>query len=174
MGSSSYKRIVHVVIGDDLLSTIKGSRDPDFMSVDQVPTSTFRFRFKIEKQGHDDSTGSDFDWWFRKLIEASEAARESGQSQVVSVVEDVYNTGTYYQNKWSGMLATGVNDSPCRHRDNEILFQFELKVASFTRTFIREEHMPREGRWLERALDDEFQEGWNHPEFSEGVRFDET
>ena len=154
------QREVYICLGDDsILSAIRGSRDPGFMSVDQKPTSTFRFRFRMEKGGHDDSTGMDFDWWFRGLKDAAEDAKANDTTQKATVVERIYKNGVYYQHSWSGFLATENNYSPRRCGDG--LFQFDLKVASFTRATVKKEVMRQPGRWEEKRRADEFQRGWD-------------
>ena len=141
------ERRVDIVIGQAPLDVIEGSRDPGFMSVDQMPVSTFRFRFRLEKQGHDDSTGQDFDWWFQGLVEAATAANMKGKGgPSVTVMERIYDDGVYYQNQWEGLLGKDAENAP-RHGRNRNVFQFDLKVATFTKTRTREEDLPPLGRW---------------------------
>ena len=109
--------------------------------------------------GHDDSTGMDFDWWFQGLKEAADDAKAKDTTQEVTVVERIYDNGVYYQNSWTGFLATESNYSP--RRCGGSLFQFDLKVASFTRTRVKKESMLEEGWWEEKRRADEFQRGWD-------------
>ena len=138
--SNPMKRRVFFRIGDD--PSNDRPRSPDFMSVDRMPLNTFRFRFKVKTEGHDDSTGRDFDWWFKALTEAAEEARRNGgPGPTVTVFEDVHDNGIYHQNMWTGMLAKENVDSP-RRCNNPGLFQFDLKVATFTRTWTEQESVP--------------------------------
>ena len=42
-------------------------RELHFLSVDSKPLNTYTFRLDLLKEGHDDSSGRDFDWWFERL-----------------------------------------------------------------------------------------------------------
>ena len=66
------KRRVNLYIDDPLIPVKEPRIDPRFMSVDHLPGDRFRFRFELDKKGHDDSTGRDFDWWFEALTGSSE------------------------------------------------------------------------------------------------------
>ena len=113
------------------------------MSVDQMPLNTFRFRFNVKYEGHDDSTGMNFDWWLKGLTEAAEEARRNGgPGPTVIVLEEVHDNGIYHQNRWAGMLAKEQVNSPGRRNNNPELFQFDLKVATFTRTWTKQESVP--------------------------------
>ena len=136
------RMLVSIHHGTDLLSPLRGSREPDYMTVEQRPASIFRFRFRLNEDSHDDSTGRHFDWWLEDLTTmATEAREQGGAAPEISVFERVYENGIYYQNMWTGFLGKDANDSP-RRAEND-LFQFELKAASFSRTWTTEEAMQR-------------------------------
>ena len=145
--------LVGICHGTDLLSPLRGSRDVGHMTVEQRPASTFRFLFVLNKDGHDDSTGRDFDRWLDDLtIMATEAREQGGAAPEISVFERIYENGIYYQNRWTGLLGKDANDSPGRMDAG--LFQFDLKAASFSRTWTKEEDMPPSGRWADRLPED--------------------
>lgn len=153
MDSQNKPRRVFVSIchGSDILSPIKGSREPDYMYVQQQPAYSFRFRFRLNEEGRDDSTGRNFDWWLEELTTmATEAREQGGAAPTLSVIEKVYENGIYYQNTWTGLLGKDANDSPRPIRDDSL--QFELKAASFSRAWVTEEGIPEAGRWAKREL----------------------
>ena len=155
MDSSNKRRRVFVDIchGTDLLSSLRGSRDVDYMTVEQRPASTFRFRFRLNEDSHDDSTGRNFDLWLEDLrTMATEAREQGGAAPEMSVFERVYENRIYYQNMWTGFLGKDAPDSPRRAGNG--LLQFELKAASFSRTWTAEESLPVEERWADRLRED--------------------
>ena len=143
MDSPNQSRRVHVFIvhGDDILAPIKGSREPDYMTVGQLPASSFRFRFRLNEDGHDD--------WLEELTTmATKAKKQGGAGPELSVVERVYENGIYHEKMWTGLLGKDANASPRRIADR--LLQFDLEAASFRHTWVTEEGMPTAGRWAER------------------------
>ena len=147
------ERRVDICVGEAPVDVIEGSRDPEFMSVDQMPSGRFRFRFKQEKQGHDD--------WFLRLTNVAKAFNNStrggtiptggrpqkdGRGPSVTVMERIYDDGVYYQNQWGGSLGMDSSDCPCVVASNTALFQFDLKHATFTQTRLWEESMPESAR----------------------------
>ena len=88
---------VDICHGTDLLSSLRGSRDVDYMTVEQRPASTFRFRFRLNEDSHDDSTGRNFDLWLEDLrTMATEAREQGGAAPEMSVFERVYENRIYY------------------------------------------------------------------------------
>ena len=150
MDSSNKPRRVFVAIvhGDDILAPIKGSREPDYMTVGQLPASSFRFRFRLNEDRHDDSKGRNFDWWHEELTTMATKAREQGGvGPELSVVERVYENGIYHEKMWTGLLGKDAHDSPRCIGDR--LLQFDLNAALFRHTWVTEEGMPTAGRWAD-------------------------
>ena len=127
------------------------TRNLRFLSVDSMPLNTYTFRIELIKDGHDDSSGRDFDWWFDRLQKAAEQFREEGgPPPVVKFTERSYVNGIYHDTTWKGLLGNdGTSSSPRICTANGDLFEFDLKVATVTRTTTVEEHLPDEVRWAD-------------------------
>ena len=104
----------------------------DFMSVDNKPDGSCTFRFRLQKNGKDESTGREFDWWFERLQRAWEdgALAESGQSPTVRVCCGSVENHPYHQTEYKGYLA-GL---PRLHESNRSLFEFDLRDVRMTGT----------------------------------------
>ena len=117
-------------------------RELHFLSVDSKPLNTYTFRLDLLKEGHDDSSGRDFDWWFERLQEAADQYKEKGgPPPEVEFIEHSCVDGIYHQTAWKGLLGKDGDSSRRIHRTNPNLFEFDLKVATVTRTWTRH-HLP--------------------------------
>ena len=104
----------------------------DFMSVDNKPDGSCTFRFRLQKNGKDESTEREFDWWFERLQEACEnrAVAESGQRSTVLIYCSSMESRPYHQTRYEGHLA-GL---PRLLEDNRSLFEFDLRDVKMTAT----------------------------------------
>ena len=107
-------------------------------------------KIELVHDGHDDSSGRDFDWWFDRLQKAAEKFREKGgPPPVVEFSEHTYVNGIYHDTTWNGLLGKDGDSSPRFNRTNPDLFEFDLKVATVTRTSTTEDQIPPGFRWAE-------------------------
>ena len=139
------RRMATLVIGAADPGDHGHSRELHYLSVDSKPVNTYTFRLHLRKEGHDDSSGKDFDWWFERLREAADQCKEQGgPAPEVEFTEHSCVDGIYYQTAWNGLLGKDGDSSPRIHRTNSALFEFDLQVATVTRSWTRD-HLPH---WL--------------------------
>ena len=101
------------------------TRDLHSLSVASKPLNTYTFRLELLREGHDDSTGDDFDWWFIRLQEAAEHCREvGGAAPVVEFTEICDVNGVSHLTTWNGFLGKDGDWTPRICRSNSDLFEF--------------------------------------------------